>query len=111
MSATNIEAKVKSIIADELGVGEDEIKAESSFIEDLGADSLDIVELVMAMEEEFEVEIPDEEAENIKTVGDAINYINTHKKLAPPCPAASSSLEPGSSLRSAPVPRRTGKPC
>ena len=80
MSATNIEATVKSIIADQLGVGEDEIKPESSFIEDLGADSLDIVELVMAMEEEFEVEIPDEEAENIKTVGDAINYINTHKK-------------------------------
>jgi acyl carrier protein len=80
MSTTNIEAKVKSIIADQLGVGEDEIKPESSFIEDLGADSLDIVELVMAMEEEFEVEIPDEEAENIKTVGDAINYINTHKK-------------------------------
>ena len=80
MSATNIEAKVKSIIADQLGVGEDEIKLESSFIEDLGADSLDIVELVMAMEEEFEVEIPDEEAENIKTVGDATNYISTHKK-------------------------------
>jgi len=80
MPTTNIETKVKSIIADQLGVGEDEIKPESSFIEDLGADSLDIVELVMAMEEEFEVEIPDEEAENIKTVGDAINYINTHKK-------------------------------
>jgi acyl carrier protein len=80
MTATNIEAKVKSIIADQLGVSEDEIKVESSFIEDLGADSLDIVELVMAMEEEFEIEIPDEEAENIKTVGDAINYINTHKK-------------------------------
>jgi acyl carrier protein len=80
MSATTIEAKVKSIIADQLGVGEDEIKLESSFIEDLGADSLDIVELVMAMEEEFEIEIPDEEAENIKSVGDAINYINTHKK-------------------------------
>jgi acyl carrier protein len=80
MTATNIEAKVKSIIADQLGVSEDEIKMESSFIEDLGADSLDIVELVMAMEEEFEIEIPDEEAENIKTVGDAINYINTHKK-------------------------------
>ena len=80
MATTNIEAKVKSIIADQLGVGEDEIKPESSFIEDLGADSLDIVELVMAMEEEFEVEIPDEEAENIKTVGDAINYINSHKK-------------------------------
>jgi acyl carrier protein len=80
MATSAIEAKVKNIIADQLGVGEDEIKPESSFIEDLGADSLDIVELVMAMEEEFEVEIPDEEAENIKTVGDAINYINTHKK-------------------------------
>ena len=80
MSTSTIETKVKGIIADQLGVGEDEIKPESSFIEDLGADSLDIVELVMAMEEEFEVEIPDEEAENIKTVGDAINYINTHKK-------------------------------
>ncbi|AKQ65211.1 Acyl carrier protein [Myxococcus hansupus] len=80
MSTSTIEAKVKSIIADQLGVGEDEIKPESSFIEDLGADSLDIVELVMAMEEEFEVEIPDEEAENIKSVNDAINYINTHKK-------------------------------
>lgn len=80
MSTSTIENKVKGIIADQLGVGEDEIKPESSFIEDLGADSLDIVELVMAMEEEFEVEIPDEEAENIKTVGDAINYINTHKK-------------------------------
>jgi acyl carrier protein len=80
MSTSSIEAKVKSIIADQLGVGEDEIKPESSFIEDLGADSLDIVELVMAMEEEFEVEIPDEEAENIKKVSDAVNYINTHKK-------------------------------
>ena len=79
MTATNIEAKVKSIIADQLGVSEDEIKMESSFIEDLGADSLDIVELVMAMEEEFEIEIPDEEAENIKTVGDAIKYISQHK--------------------------------
>ncbi len=79
MSAT-IEQKVKNIIADQLGVGEDEIKTTSSFIEDLGADSLDIVELVMAMEEEFEVEIPDEEAENIKTVQDAVNYITTHKK-------------------------------
>ncbi len=79
MSAT-IEQKVKNIIADQLGVGEDEIKPTASFIEDLGADSLDIVELVMAMEEEFEVEIPDEEAENIKTVQDAINYVTTHKK-------------------------------
>ena len=79
MTAT-IEQKVKSIIADQLGVGEEEIKPTSSFIDDLGADSLDIVELVMAMEEEFEVEIPDEEAENIKTVQDAVNYITTHKK-------------------------------
>jgi len=80
MATSQVESKVKGIIAEQLGVGEDEIKPESSFIEDLGADSLDIVELVMAMEEEFEVEIPDEEAENIKTVGDAINYINSHKK-------------------------------
>ncbi|HLT31991.1 MAG TPA: acyl carrier protein [Myxococcaceae bacterium] len=80
MSTDNIEAKVKAIIADQLGVGEDEIKRESAFIEDLGADSLDIVELVMAMEEEFEVEIPDEQAENIKSVGDAIAYIENHKK-------------------------------
>jgi acyl carrier protein len=79
MTAT-IEQKVKNIIADQLGVGEEEIKPAASFIEDLGADSLDIVELVMAMEEEFEVEIPDEEAENIKTVQDAVNYITTHKK-------------------------------
>jgi acyl carrier protein len=80
MADTNVEQKVRSIIAEQLGVGEDEIKPTSSFIEDLGADSLDIVELVMAMEEEFEVEIPDEEAETLKTVGDAVNYINTHKK-------------------------------
>ena len=80
MTTANIEQKVKNIIADQLGVGEDEIKPGSSFIEDLGADSLDIVGLVMAMEEEFEVEIPDEEAENIKTVQDAINYVTTHKK-------------------------------
>jgi acyl carrier protein len=80
MTTANVEQKVKSIIAEQLGVSEDEIKTTSSFIEDLGADSLDIVELVMAMEEEFEVEIPDEEAENIKSVQDAINYINTHKK-------------------------------
>jgi len=79
MSAT-IEQKVKAIIAENLGVNADEIKATSSFIDDLGADSLDIVELVMQMEEEFEVEIPDEEAENIKTVQDAVTFITTHKK-------------------------------
>jgi acyl carrier protein len=82
MSTTpiDVESKIKSIIADQLGVSDEEIKPESSFIEDLGADSLDIVELVMAMEEEFEVEIPDDEAENIKTVSDAVNYVKTHKK-------------------------------
>jgi acyl carrier protein len=80
MTAANVEGKVKKIIAEQLGVAEDEIKTTSSFIEDLGADSLDIVELVMAMEEEFEVEIPDEEAENIKTVQDAVSYVTTHKK-------------------------------
>jgi acyl carrier protein len=80
MTTGNVEQKIRGIIAEQLGVAEDEIKSTSSFIEDLGADSLDIVELVMAMEEEFEVEIPDEEAENIKTVQDAINYVNTHKK-------------------------------
>jgi len=71
----SVEAKVKSIIAEQLGVGEDEIKAESAFIEDLGADSLDIVELVMAMEEEFDIEIPDEDAERIQTIGDATAYL------------------------------------
>ena len=69
MTSMNIDAKVRSIIAEQLGVGEDEIRPESSIHDDLGADSLDIVELVMAMEEEFDVEIPDEQAESIKTVG------------------------------------------
>ena len=78
MTAQNIEAKVKSIIADQLGVSEDEIKMESSFIEDLGADSLDTVELVMALEEEFNCEIPDEEAEKITTVRQAADYIGAH---------------------------------
>ena len=72
--------EIKEIIADQLGLHEEDVKNDANFVDDLGADSLDIVELIMAMEEEFEVEIPDEEAENIKTVGDAINYINTHKK-------------------------------
>mgnify|MGYP006289242923 CR=1 FL=1 len=75
----SIEDKVKAIIVDQLGCREEEVKPEKSFIDDLEADSLDIVELVMAMEEQFEIEIPDEEAENIKTVGDAIKYINEHK--------------------------------
>lgn len=67
--------KVKEIIVDQLGVEEDEVSLESSFIEDLGADSLDIVELIMALEEEFGLEIPDDEAEKIASVNDAIEYI------------------------------------
>ena len=69
-------AKVKGMVAGQLGKTEDEISPESSFIEDLGADSLDTVELVMAFEEEFGIEIPDEDAEKIITVGDAIRYID-----------------------------------
>jgi acyl carrier protein len=68
--------KVKTIISEQLGVKIEEVKPESNFIDDLGADSLDTVELVMAFEEEFGVEIPDEDAEKLKTVGDAINYIS-----------------------------------
>ncbi|ADY73656.1 Acyl carrier protein [Desulfurobacterium thermolithotrophum DSM 11699] len=74
----NIEQKVKEIVADRLGVDPDEVTPEASFIEDLGADSLDTVELVMALEEEFGIEIPDEDAEKIQTVGDAIDYIQKH---------------------------------
>ena len=76
----NIEQRVKKIIAEQLGVNEAEIKTESSFVDDLGADSLDTVELVMALEEEFETEIPDEDAEKITTVQNAIDYANTHQK-------------------------------
>jgi len=68
--------KVKKIIVDQLGVDESKITENSSFVDDLGADSLDIVELIMAFEEEFDVEIPDEDAEKIKTVGDAVKYLN-----------------------------------
>jgi acyl carrier protein len=74
----SVENRVKSIIADQLGISEEQIKPESKFIEDLGADSLDIVELIMAMEEEFQTDIPDEEAEKIRTVGDAISYVSSH---------------------------------
>lgn len=74
-----MEQRVRSIIADQLGLQEDEVTDDKKFIEDLGADSLDIVELVMAMEEEFQTEIPDEEAEKIRTVGDAISYVREHK--------------------------------
>ena len=71
--------KVKEIIVDKLGVDEGQVKSEANFIEDLGADSLDIVDLVMALEEEFGIDIPDEEAQNIKTVNDAVKYISGHK--------------------------------
>lgn len=73
---SNIDERVKSIVVKQLGVKEDDVKNESKFIDDLGADSLDTVELVMALEEEFETEIPDEEAEKITTVQQAIDYIN-----------------------------------
>jgi acyl carrier protein len=76
----NIEQRVKKIVAEQLGVNEVDIKTESSFVNDLGADSLDTVELVMALEEEFETEIPDEEAEKITTVQQAINYVQSHVK-------------------------------
>lgn len=75
---STIEERVKKIIIEQLGVKEEEVKPEASFENDLGADSLDTVELVMALEEEFETEIPDEEAEKIRTVQAAIDYINKH---------------------------------
>ena len=75
-----LEERVKKIIVDQLGVKPDEVKPESSFIEDLGADSLDTVELVMAFEEEFGLEIPDEEAEKITNVQQAIDYVKAHLK-------------------------------
>jgi len=74
----NIEQRVKKIVAEQLGVNEADIKNDSSFVEDLGADSLDTVELVMALEEEFECEIPDEEAEKITNVQQAIDYVKGH---------------------------------
>lgn len=75
----SVEERVKRLICDQLGVKEEEVKDEASFVDDLGADSLDTVELVMALEEEFETEIPDEEAENITTVKEAIDYILAHQ--------------------------------
>ncbi len=74
----NVEQRIKKIVAEQLGVNEAEVNNESSFVDDLGADSLDTVELVMALEEEFECEIPDEQAEKINTVQQAIDYINSH---------------------------------
>lgn len=71
---------VKKVVVEQLGVSESEVTKESSFVDDLGADSLDTVELVMALEEAFGMEIPDEEAEKIKTVGDTVNYVLSHAK-------------------------------
>jgi acyl carrier protein len=77
---STVEERVKQIVVEQLGVKEEEVSGESSFVDDLGADSLDTVELVMALEEEFNCEIPDEEAENITTVQQAVDYINAHVK-------------------------------
>jgi acyl carrier protein len=76
---SDVEEKVKDIIVEELGVEREKLKSDASFMEDLGADSLDTVELVMAFEKEFDIDIPDEEAEKLRTVGDAINYL--HQKI------------------------------
>ncbi|MFC0322619.1 acyl carrier protein [Gallibacterium melopsittaci] len=75
----SIEERVKKIIVDQLGAKEEDVKPEASFVEDLGADSLDTVELVMALEEEFDIEIPDEEAEKITTVQSAIDYVQNNQ--------------------------------
>ena len=80
MPDPEIEQKVKQIIVDELGVDENEVTPNARFIDDLGADSLAIVELVLAFEEQFEIDIPDEDTEKIRTVGDAITYISARKK-------------------------------
>ena len=80
MDEAQVLEKVKKVVVEQLGVAEGEVKKESSFVDDLGADSLDTVELVMALEESFSTEIPDEEAEKIKTVGDTVTYIMSHQK-------------------------------
>jgi acyl carrier protein len=77
--AASVESRVKEIICEQLGVSAEEVIPTASFIEDLGADSLDLVELVMALEEEYDMEISDEDAEKIRTVQDVLNYINGHK--------------------------------
>jgi acyl carrier protein len=79
MMADNVEAKVKEIIVNELGVEPEKVTDDASFVEDLGADSLDTVELVMAFEEAFDIEIPDEDAEKLQTVGDAMRYLKENQ--------------------------------
>ena len=80
MTAEQVESKVKEIIVEQLGVDEGQVEGKASFVEDLGADSLDIVELVMAFEEAFELDIPDEDTEKITTVQNAVDYISSKKK-------------------------------
>jgi acyl carrier protein len=77
---STVDQRVKAIVAEQLGVKEEQVTSDASFVDDLGADSLDTVELVMALEEEFEIEIPDEDAEKITTVQQAIDYISEHAK-------------------------------
>jgi acyl carrier protein len=79
MSDKSIETRVKDIIVDQLGVNADQVTPEAKFVEDLGADSLDTVELVMAFEEEFDIEVPDEEAEKLQSVGDVVTYITSQQ--------------------------------
>jgi len=79
MSDKSIESRVKDIIVDQLGVNADQVTSEAKFVEDLGADSLDTVELVMAFEEEFDIEVPDEEAEKLQSVGDVVTYITNQQ--------------------------------
>ena len=80
MNEQELMEQVKKVVVEQLGVAESEVKRESSFVDDLGADSLDTVELVMALEEAFSIEIPDEDAEKIKTIGDTVNYVMAHAK-------------------------------
>ena len=80
MSVENVQERVKNIIVEQLGVEADQVKPEAQFVNDLGADSLDTVELIMALEDEFGIEIPDEKAEKIKTVGETIEYIEQNVK-------------------------------
>ena len=80
MEEQKILEEIKKVVVEQLGVSDAEVKRESSFVDDLGADSLDTVELVMALEEAFGIEIPDEDAEKIKTIGDTINYVTAHVK-------------------------------
>jgi acyl carrier protein len=81
-SRSAVEGKVREIVCEQLGVSDEEVTPDASFVEDLGADSLDLVELVMALEEEYDTEISDEEAEKIKTVQDVIDYIERHKGVS-----------------------------